>query len=209
MRNKISVKQEKVCSTRFPPSRSCPWQQYWKPFYVLFLPLSIENMPHGRLYGRLCRTRAFSVQRIAQRLFGPQCYLSSFQLFKQKWWSRRRFNRFLPLLVKGPFCVEVLSTFYGRFFVEEGQFINSTSSLHLCRHFFYLLTPPRFGALNRESESSGSQPVYRKLFPRGLHSSKNNFFEIKISRPTPLESRSVLLWLLSLSHVISPLIKAL
>ena len=54
----------------------------------------------------------------------------------------------------------------------------STSSLHLCRHFFYLLTSPRFCALNRESESSGSQPVYRKLIPRGPHSSKNNFFEI-------------------------------
>ena len=22
---------------------SCPWQKYWKPLYVLFLPLSIEN----------------------------------------------------------------------------------------------------------------------------------------------------------------------
>ena len=113
-----------------------------------------------------------------QRLSGPQCYLSSFQLFKQKRWSCGRFNRFLPLVVKGPFCVEVLSSFYGRFFVEEGQFINSTSSLHLCRHFFYWLTPPRFGALNRESESCGSKPVYRKLFPRGPHSSKNTFFDI-------------------------------
>ena len=48
---------------------------------------------------RLCRTRAFC----AQRLSGPQCYLSSFQLFKQNQWSRGRFNRFLPLLVKDPF----------------------------------------------------------------------------------------------------------
>ena len=64
-----------------------------------------------------------------------------------------------------------LTDFYGRFFVEEGQSMNSTSSLHLCRHCFYLLKPPRFGALNRESESSGSQSVYRKLFPRGPHSS--------------------------------------
>ena len=54
-----------------------------------------------------------------------------------------------------------------------------------------------FGALNPDSESSGSQPVYRKLFPRGRHSSKKNCFEIKISRPTPLDSLSVLLWLLS------------
>ena len=46
---------------------------------------------------------------------------------------------------------EVLTSFYGRFFVEEGQFIKytpSTSSLHLGSHFFHLLTPPRFGALN-------------------------------------------------------------
>ena len=57
--------------------------------------------------------------------------------------------------------------------------MNSTSSLQLCRHFFYLLTPPRFGVLNRESESSGSQSVYRNLFPRGPHSSRNNFFGIK------------------------------
>ena len=71
-----------------------------------------------------------------------------------------------------------------------------TSSLHLGCHFLHLLTPPRFGALNRESESSGSQPVYRKLFPHGPHSSKNIFFEIRISRPTPLDSLSVLLWLL-------------
>ena len=39
-------------------------------------------------------------------------------------------------------------------------------------------------------------PAYRKLFPLALHSSKNNFFEIKISRPTPLDSLSALLWLL-------------
>ena len=25
------------------PCWSCPWQKYWKPLYVLFLPLSIEN----------------------------------------------------------------------------------------------------------------------------------------------------------------------
>ena len=56
-------------------------------------------------------------------------------------------------------------------------------------------------ALNRESESSGSQPVYRKLFPRGPHSSKNNFFEIKISQPTPLDSLSVLLFIHSVPTV--------
>ena len=43
---------------------------------------------------------------------------------------------FLYFSKQGPYCVDVLTSFYGRFFVEEGQFINSTSSLHLCRHFF-------------------------------------------------------------------------
>ena len=88
-----------------------------------------------------------------------------------------------------------LSSFYGRFFVE-GQLSTPHCPSTCATTFIYLLTPPRFGALNRESESSGSQPVYRKLFPRGPHSSKNNSFEIKISRPTPLGSLSVLLWLL-------------
>ena len=32
------------------------------------------------------------------------------------------------------------------------------------------------------AESSGSQPGYRKLFPHGPHSSKNNFFGIKIPK---------------------------
>ena len=44
---------------------------------------------------------------------------------------------------------------------------------------------------------TGSQLGNRKLFSHGPHSSKNNFFEIKISRPTPWESLSVLLWLLT------------
>ena len=39
--------------------------------------------------------------------------------------------------------------------------------------FLNLLVPPRFGALSRENESSGSQQVYRKLFPGGPHSSEN------------------------------------
>ena len=43
-------------------------------------------------------------------------------------------------------------TSYGRFFVEEGQFIKYTPSTSSLRQpfffFFHLLTPPRFGALN-------------------------------------------------------------
>ena len=59
---------------------------------------------------------------------------------------------FLTFLVKDPrsVCVEFLTSFYGRFFFEEEQFIKytpSTSSLHLGSHIFHLSTPPRFGAL--------------------------------------------------------------
>ena len=89
----------------------------------------------------------------------------------------------------GSVCVEVLTSFYGRFFVEEGQFIKntpSTSSLHLGSHFIHLLTRRRFGA-----ESSGSQLGYRKLFPHGPHSSKNNFFGIKISQRRDWECPSL------------------
>ena len=86
---------------------------------------------------------------------------------------------FLTVSCKGSVCVAVLTSFYGRFFVEEGQFINSTSSLHLCRHFFICWRRLALAQWNRESESSGSQPVYRKLFPRGPHSSKNNFLKLR------------------------------
>ena len=64
---------------------------------------------------------------------------------------RGRFNCISTVCCKGSVCVEVFTHFYGRFFVEEGQFIKytpSTSSLHLGSHFFHLLTPPRVGALN-------------------------------------------------------------
>ena len=125
----------------------------------------------------------------ASFVFNATCPLS-FQLFQQKRWSRGRLNCISMLACKGPVCVAVLTNFYGRFFVEVGQFINS-KSFHLSRHFCHLLTPPRFGEFNPESESSESQQVYRKLFPRGPHSSKNNFFEIRISRPTPLDSLSL------------------
>ena len=58
-----------------------------------------------------------------------------FQLFQQKRWSRGRFNCISTLACKGPVCVVVLTNFYGRFFVEVGQLINS-KSFHLGRHFF-------------------------------------------------------------------------
>ena len=64
---------------------------------------------------------------------------------------RGRFNCISTVSCKESVCVEVLTNFYDRFFAEEGQLIKYTpsiSSLHLGSHFFHLLTPPRFGALN-------------------------------------------------------------
>ena len=55
-----------------------------------------------------------------------------------------------------------------------------------CGVDIHLLTRPRFGA-----ESSGSQPGYRKLFPHAPHSSKNNFFRIKISQRRDWECPSL------------------
>ena len=52
---------------------------------------------------------------------------------------RGRFNCISTVVCKGSVCVEVLTSFYGRFFVEEGQFIKytpSTSSLHFRQPFF-------------------------------------------------------------------------
>ena len=114
-------------------------------------------------------------------------YLSSLQLFQHERWSSGCFNCISTVSCKGSVCLEVLASVYGTFVAEEGQFINS-KSLHIVPQlrrpfFFHLLTPPRFW----RAESPGSQPVYRKLFPHGPNSSKNNFFEIKLSqwRETP------------------------
>ena len=65
---------------------------------------------------------------------------------------RGRFNCISTVSCKGSVCVDVLTSFNGRFFDEEGQFIKytpSTSSLHFRQPFFsFTDPPPRFGALN-------------------------------------------------------------
>ena len=144
-----------------------PLRKILETFIVFFFFLFQEKIrrhlrPHGRLYGRICRTRGFCVQRLC----GLQYYLSSFQLFQQKRWSRGRFNCICTLACKGTVCVEVLA---------------SSSFPPLKPPFFSFVDPASLW----RAESSGSQPVYRKLFPHGPHSSKNNFFEIKISRQRP------------------------
>ena len=98
--------------------------------------------PQGRLYGRHFVFNAYPGRNAT-------CPLSSCS--NKNNGPRGRFNCISTVSCKGSVCVEVLTNFYGRFFVEEGQFIKytpSTSSLHLGSHFFHLLTPPRFGALN-------------------------------------------------------------
>ena len=88
--------------------------------------------PHGRLYGHLCKTRASCVQRLsAYPGRKATCPLSSCS--NKNDGPRCRFNCISIVSCKGSVCVEVLTSFYGRFFVEEGQFIKYTpskSSLH-------------------------------------------------------------------------------
>ena len=131
----------KKCAPRIPghvlERNTCTLYRFFS-----FLGCQQKIRPHSRLYGRLCRTRAFCVQRLS----GPQCYLSS----NKNDGPRGYLNCISNVSCKGSVCVEFLTSFYGRFFFEEEQFIKytpSTSSLHLGSHIFHLSTPPRFGAL--------------------------------------------------------------
>ena len=72
---------------------------------------------------------------------------------------------FLTVSCKGSVCVAVLTSFYGRFFVEEGQFIKYTHSTYR-QPFFSFVDPSSLW----RAGSPGSQPVYRKLFPHSPHS---------------------------------------
>ena len=76
---------------------------------------------------------------------------------------RGRFNCISTVSCKGSVCVEVLTSFFGRFFIEEGQFIKyapSTSSLHFRQPFFAFSDP----ASLCHAESSRSQPLCRNSF---------------------------------------------
>ena len=147
VRNKISVKQEKVCSTRFPVMsvtkiletfiRSFPSSFNRKYVHMVACTFVFVGPAHFVLNAYPCLsllTRATMLLVLSPAV-------------QTKTMVTRSLLPISTVACKGPFCVEILSGFYGRFFVEEGQFINFTSSLHLCRHFFYLLTPPRFGGL--------------------------------------------------------------
>ena len=116
--------------------------------------------PHGRLYGRLCRTRI-----LCSTLIRAALLLVLFPAVPTKTMVHAvALTVFLPFFCKGSVCVEVLTNFYGRFLLEEG-------------HTVPPLRQPFFSFIDAASlwraESSGSQPVYRKLFPHGSHSSKN------------------------------------
>ena len=50
---------------------------------------------------------------------------------------RGRFNCISTVFCKGSVCLEVLTNFYGRFFVEEGQFIKYTPSTLAAIFFIY------------------------------------------------------------------------
>ena len=129
-------------------SWSRPWEKCSKRLYVFFLPLSTENTPDTvACTGVFVRPAHFVFNAFPGR--NANCPLSSCS--NKNDGPRGRFNCVSIVPCKGSVCVEVLSCFYGRFFVDEWQFIKYTpltSSHHLGNHFFHLLTPPRFGALN-------------------------------------------------------------
>ena len=135
--------------TCFPPVPGHGLEKNTRNLNTFFSFLFQQKIrPPGLLYGRLCRTRAFCVQCFS----GPQCYLSSLQLFQQERWSSGCFNCISTVSCKGSVCLEVLASVYGTFFAEEGQFMNS-KSLHIVpqlrRPFFFIYWPRlAFGVLN-------------------------------------------------------------
>ena len=106
--------------------------------------------PHGRLYGRHFVFNAYPGRNAT-------CPLSSCS--NKNDGPRGRFNCISTVSCKGSVCVEVLTSFYGRFFVE-------VHTLPLGSHFFSFVDPASLW----RAGSSESQPVYRKLFPHSPHS---------------------------------------
>ena len=100
-------------------SWSCPWEKYSKPLYVFFLPLSTENTSKRSL------VRSFLFNAYPGR--NATCPALSSCSNKNDG-PRGRFNCISTVSCKGSVCVAVLTSFYGRFFVEERQFIKYTPS---------------------------------------------------------------------------------
>ena len=140
------------CETKYQSRRkscvaqdswSCPWETYSKPLYVHTVACTIVFVgPAGFVFN------AYP---------GRKCYLSSFQLFQQKRWSRGRFNCISTLACKGTVCVDVLTSFYGRLFVEVGQFINSKS-----HYIVPPLWPPFFSFV--DTASSWCAESWKRVF---------------------------------------------
>ena len=90
-------------------------------FFFFFFNKKIR--PHGLLYGRLRVGPAFCVQRLTLIRANPgriaTCHLSSCS--NKNDGPRGRFNCISTVSCKGSVCVEVLTSFYGRFFFEVGQ----------------------------------------------------------------------------------------
>ena len=121
MRNKISVKQEKVCS-----------QDSRLPGHVLD-----KNISPSSVNRKYVHTVACTVVFVGPARFVCNAYLGRNATCPLSSCSNKNDGHAVALtdfyrFCKGSVCVEVLTSFYGRFFVEEGQFINFTSSLHLC-----------------------------------------------------------------------------
>ena len=80
-------------------SRSFPWGKYSKPFWVFSFLFQQKIRPHGRLYGRLCRTRI-----LCSTLIRAALLLVLFPAVPTKTMVHAvALTVFLPFLVKDPF----------------------------------------------------------------------------------------------------------
>ena len=109
--------------TRVDPSKSSTGhvlEKNTRNLYTFFSFLFQQKIrPQGRLYGRHFVFNAYPGRNAT-------CPLSSCS--NKNNGPRGRFNCISTVSCKGSVCVEVLTSFYGRFFVEGGQFIKYTPS---------------------------------------------------------------------------------
>ena len=116
-RYKISVKAGKGVFHMIPGH---VLEKNTRNLYTFFSFLFQQKIrPHGRLYGRHFVFNAYPGRNAT-------CPLSSCS--NKNNGPRGRFNCISTVSCKGFVCVAVLTSFYGRFFVEEGQFIKYTPS---------------------------------------------------------------------------------
>ena len=113
---------------------SCPWEKYSKPLYV-FLPSSFNRKYVHKVACTVVFVGPVHFVFTAYPGDNATCPLSNCS--NKNDGPRVRFNCISTVSCKGSVCVAVLTSFYGRFFVEEGQFIKYTPSTLAAIFFIY------------------------------------------------------------------------